>query len=325
MEEKFKKIIGYLLKGKINFWKFAPHVGYLPEFVTYIKKLKEEKFLEIKNSNLILTKEGKKLARRLKINPLSLPQKTKTKIQDRKLLEKLKRIRKKEEYSAKFDQLPLSAETVIKKIEFIKEKGDLTGKKILCLGDDDFVGTALMLTKLPKEIGVIDIDPEILSSEKKFAKQTGFKSHFFLHNLVRPFPKEIKGKYDVFVAEPPDTVPGHFLFFSRAIESLKKEGGVGYIGITNASLSLQQQGEIQKKFLKMGGVITDILYQFEDYETIGDEFEWISGLPEGISLPKENWYFANLWRIEIIKPRPLIKGEFKKSFIEEVLSTKFNF
>jgi len=325
MKEKFKKIIAFLSKRKINFWRLLPHIGYLPEFVTYIKKLQRGKFLRIKNSNLILTKKGKKLAQRLKIKPQSLPQKPKVEVFDKKLLEKFKKIRKKEEYTVVFDQLPLSAESVIKKIEFMKKKGDLKRKKILCVGDDDFVASALMLTKLPKEVGVIDIDPEVINQEKAFAKKIGFKARFFSYDLTKPLPKEIKGKYDVFISEPPDTILGHLLFFSRAIECLKEKGGVGYIGITEASLSPEKRRKIQENFLKMGGVITDILHHFEAYDTIGDEFQWISGLPKEISLPKENWFFADLWRIEVIKPKPLIKGSFKKPFVEEVLITKFEF
>lgn len=325
MKEKFKKVISFLLKRQINFWRLLPHVGYLPEFVVFIKKLQKGKFLEIKNSNLILTEKGERLAKKLKIKPLSLPPKRKIKIKNKKILKEFKKLRKKKEYKGSFDQLPLSAESVILKIEFMEKKGDLEGKKILCIGDDDFVALALMLTKLPKEIGVIDIDPEVINPEKNFAKKIGFKVNFYLHDLTKPLPKKIKRKYDVFISEPPDTIEGHLLFFSRAIECLKREGGVGYIGITQASLSPKKRRKIQENILKMGGVITDALHHFEVYDTIGDEFQWISGLPKGISLPKENWFFADLWRIEVIQPKPLIKGEFKKPFVEEVLMTQFNF
>ena len=72
------------------------------------------------------------------------------------------------------------------------------------------------------------------------------------------------------------------------------------------ALSSEQRKIIQEDIFKMGGVLTDILSNFEAYRTIGDEFEWIFGLPKGISIPKEPWFFADLWRIEFIKPKPII-------------------
>ncbi|MDD5446239.1 MAG: bis-aminopropyl spermidine synthase family protein, partial [Candidatus Pacebacteria bacterium] len=155
--------------------------------------------------------------------------------------------------------------------------------------------------------------------EKEFFKKKKIKFKTILHSLTNPLPKEIKGKYDVFITEPPDTVSGNTLFFSRGVESLKEEG-VGYLGISQSTLEKEKIAKIQKNILDMNMVITDVFDRFSLYDNAKDEFEWVFGLPEEISLPESSWFNSTLVRAENFKkPKPLIKGKYSKAILE----TKF--
>ena len=139
-----------------------------------------------------------------------------------------------------------------KLVEMMKEKGDLDDTNVVCIGDDDMVGLALALTDLPKKVVVIDADERIIEYERKIAEEIGLRLECVNHNLIESIPRRFKNKFDVFVTEPPDTIKGNTLFFSRGVECLKKEEGkVGYIGITHVLLSWEEWLEIEKNILKM--------------------------------------------------------------------------
>lgn len=313
-----RKILGFLLKNKkIDFWFLSSILGDIPSIAKILKKMRKNREIYIEDSMIFLTKKGKKIANHLKVKPETLPKTNKIyfKKLNRNFLKKFRKLGKKIKPNLNFDQYQLKPESVIKKVEYIKERGDLFNKKIICLGDDDLVAIALALTKLPKEIAVIDIDKSILEFEKKVLSKLNYNLVAVLHNLIEPIPERIKNKYDVFITEPPDTIKGISLFFSRGIDTLKKEGGVGYLGISSQTLSRKEKIIIEKNILKTNSLITDVLIKFELYESLGDEFEWIFNLPKGISLPKKPWFYSDLIRIEVLsKAKPLIKGKLKKSF-----------
>ena len=316
------KILSYLLKKDLDFWEMARLLGYFADFAKTLKKIEKEGLIKIKNSKLSLTKKGRELSSSLNIFPQDPPSfKISFKL-DKPLLKKFKKVRKKLLPKLQFDQLQIIPEGIIKKIEVMRAFGDLKGKKIICLGDDDMTATALALTNLPQEITVLDIDERIINYENKILQKLGYKKTAFFCDLLKPLPSKFVGNYDVFLTEPPDTLKGNTLFFSRGIECIKKEGGIGYIGVSQNDFKRVKYLHLQKNILKMGALITAIFPKFELYETYGDEFEWIFGLPEEIGLPKKPWFSADLIRTEISKKsKPLISGKAPESFKKKFLKT----
>ncbi|MBT9169456.1 MAG: N(4)-bis(aminopropyl)spermidine synthase [Syntrophomonadaceae bacterium] len=321
-----KKILSYLLKKRINFWEMTSRMSYLPDFVSVLKKMEKEGLIKIKNSYLLLTQKGKRTASALKIIPQSLPSPDICEIKiDKKLLKNYKNFRRNKVFEKEeFDQLQLSEEGVLKKIEVMRRFDDLKDKKIICLGDDDLVGIALALTKEPKEIMILDIDKEIIDYENNVLEKLGYKKSAFLCDFLKPIPQRFRGKYDVFITEPPDTVKGITLFFSRGIECLSKKGGIAYLGVSKTDLDENDFLKIEENILKMKGLITDIFSHFEGYKPSKIDFSWVFGLPKGVTTTaREPWFFSDLLRVKILKGAvPLLKGKKGKKFRENFIKTE---
>lgn len=316
------KILSYLLKKRVNFWEIVPRMGYIVDFVKVLKKMEKENLIKIRNSYLSLTPKGRKTAFFLKITPQTPPLFSPYEIKiDERILKKYKNFRKNKVFiKDEFDQLQITEEGIIKKIEIMRRFDDLENKRIICLGDDDLVGIALALTKKPKKITVLDVDREIVNYENQILNKLGYKNAAFFCDFLKPIPKRFKGQYDIFITEPPDTVAGINLFFSRGIDCLNKKGGIAYLGVCKNNLKDKEFLEIEKNILKTNSLITDIFSYFQEYTPSKHDLEWVLGLPKGIDSPKISWFFSDLLRIKILEgAKPLIKerkGEnFRKKYI----------
>ncbi|MHA2398549.1 MAG: adenosylmethionine decarboxylase [Promethearchaeota archaeon] len=120
------------------------------------------------------------------------------------------------------DQSHADFPTVIKKTLYLLKKGDIEGRKIVFLGDDDLISLALGFTKLAQEITVLDIDNRVLEYLSKTVKGLSIRNFNVLaHDLRKPCPTEIIDKFDVVVMDPPYTNEGLRLFLKRARQVLK--------------------------------------------------------------------------------------------------------
>jgi len=120
------------------------------------------------------------------------------------------------------DQSHADLSTVIKKTVFLLKKGDIEGRKILFLGDDDLISLAVGLTQLAKKITVLDIDNRVLDYLSKSVGELSIKNFKVIsHDLREPCPNDILNKYDVVVMDPPYTIEGLRLFLKRASQVLK--------------------------------------------------------------------------------------------------------
>jgi len=315
-------ILAYLSEKKLNFWELASQVPPMAELVKCLEKMEANKLVGVLNANLFLTDKGFKLAKKQGVSPRKTTNKNYSlNALDKKFLEKFKKFRLENVFNEKYDQLQLLPESVIKKVNVLKSKHDIDGKRIICLGDDDMVGIALALTKLPSEITVLDIDKDIIEYENEVFKKLKVKPKAKKCDLSKPIPTEFKNKYDVFITEPPDTVFGNSLFFSRGVECIKKQGGVGYIGVSETDFGRKKFIDVQKNILKMGGLITDVYNKIEPYE-IGTEKKWVFNLPEKFGWPKKPWFYADLFRVEILEgAKPLFPGPVKKNISKELIET----
>ena len=120
------------------------------------------------------------------------------------------------------DQSHADFSTVLKKTLYLLKKGDIEGRKIIFLGDDDLISLAIGLTKLAKEITVVDIDQRILDFISKSVKELSISNfNTLLYDIRKPCPNNIINKYDVVIMDPPYTNEGLRLFLKRARQILK--------------------------------------------------------------------------------------------------------
>ena len=216
----------------------------------------------------------------------------------------------------KYDQGYIGDTDAILRLAFMYERGDLEGASVLILGDDDMMGIAFALTNLPKRILVLDIDKRIIEYEKKVAAEKDLRIEAKLYDASQPLDKSLRGKFDVFLTDPVETLEGIKVFLSRCASAIKANGA-GYFGVTHLEASLKKWLEIEKMLISMNLVITDILRDFSIYPTkdnIGlaaHNYPITNMLKElGAGEIDSDFFRSSFFRVEAIdEPKPLIKGK----------------
>lgn len=226
---------------------------------------------------------------------------------DRELLKEYKKIAEgRPEPISEYDQGYQTPESVIARVAFMEQYGDVKNRRILILGDDDLMSLALALTGKPKEIVVYEIDERICDFIEKRSKEIGFDIDVRVQDLQYPIAADHIGHFDTFHCDPLESVSGLKMFLVRGIAGLKK-GGSGYFGITVIESYWERWVEFQKMVLELGAVITDILPDFSYYVPWGyiteQEF-WkkMEGIGLEVEPPKKPWYRSHLWRVVAVNP-----------------------
>jgi len=233
-----------------------------------------------------------------------------------------------------FDQGSIDEEDVIKRVEFIYERGDLLKSNILVIGDDDLISIALALTKLPNKIYVLEIDKRLVDFISEVSKKYNLRVNALLYDVKNPLIENLTNRFDIFITDPPETLRALKIFLSRGIKSLKKRGA-GYFGLTTLESSLNKWFEIEKFIIEEGFVITDIRRKFSVYPLSPKDEEWEFykdklEIFQHIGYPKiRNWYYSSFIRIERIKNIKIknkkYKIDSKKLYLdEESLATPVN-
>ncbi|MHA2049811.1 MAG: adenosylmethionine decarboxylase [Promethearchaeota archaeon] len=174
------------------------------------------------------------------------------------------------------DQSHADFSTVIKKALYLLKKGDIEGRKILFLGDDDLISLAVGITNLAEEITVLDIDNRILDYLSKTVEELSINNFNVLpHDLRKPCPNEILNKFDVVVMDPPYTNEGLRLFLKRASQVLKSNINIDgtshpLIGKT-CLLSFgnkppEEMQKLQFSILDHGFTINEMIPDFNHYK-----------------------------------------------------------
>ncbi len=322
MERIRKQILQSLFKPRSVYELLYLQDSSLPEVFELLKRMEDEGLINIKDGKVELTDKGKKEAEELGARYLGnvyCESCEGTGIDITKefssILERYKEIAaKRPEAIEEYDQGFISMNGVIRRVEFIYDRGDLAGSNIFVVGDDDLLSIAASLTGLPSKIFVVDIDERLIDFINKTADKEGLAVEAMKYDVQQAFPEFLRKRFDVFVTDPVETIPGLKLFLSRGVSTLKGEGCSGYFGITTLEASRRKWYEIQKLILEMGFTITDIRRHFNVYpEEEKNFFRFQDKLPIVKKLGAKidfNWYNSSLFRIEAITdPKPLVEGE----------------
>ena len=334
-ESCFKNVLRTILENQpLDIWDIFKYSNeYFDAIIGIVIKMLDYGLLQVDSKGRYkLTKNGKKLAKELNVNivpkefrKIAYPPLPKSL---RKLFPLLRKIYQEFEPKIKteIEQGPLYPLSSLRKIYFAIQKGDVIGKRIACVGDDDFLSIALGATGLPEKITVFDIDKDILKTIEEYKRKLKIKVPIetVRHNLLNPTPKKYRGKYDVFLTQPPDTVLGFTLFVSRGVELLKpKPGMVGYAGLTIIGCPKLGILEIQRIFTEMGLVITDFLNKFLHYLPGKTEIQKVE-VPKHAPYPaRKIWYISDLIRvITTKKTKPYYKGIVKEDIADYLADAK---
>ncbi|ABB15162.1 conserved hypothetical protein [Carboxydothermus hydrogenoformans Z-2901] len=212
-----------------------------------------------------------------------------------------------------FDQGYVTVETTVLRLALMAQRGDLVGRDLLLLGDDDLTAIAAALSGLPRRIFVLDVDERIVGFIRDVARDRGWDNvHAEVYDVQDPLPENLRGQFDVFFTDPVETVRGIFLFLSRCTEALRGPGSAGYFGLSFLEASWKKWRDIQRGILDMGFAITDMLGAFQEYQLeniVAQGYPVARMAPVAVKEPDVSFYVSTVYRLELTEePRPLFTG-----------------
>ena len=163
------------------------------------------------------------------------------------------------------DQAFGTPETALLRALFMLEEGDVEGRNVLFLGDDDLTSVAVGLLSVARRITVIDVDERLLELIGDISERERLAIECVHHDLRNPLPDDLRDRYDVVFTDPPYTTQGLRLFLSRGIEALRKRKCAG-VYLAFAHKRPEEMLELQKAISGMGLVIRELIPRFNTYE-----------------------------------------------------------
>ena len=158
------------------------------------------------------------------------------------------------------DQFFATTETVMRRAALMHRFGDLEGKRVLLLGDDDLTSVAIARMNLADKITVVDIDPDILYLIEKIAAENGFEIDTVEHDLREPLRIQ---KHHVFFTDPPYTHDGILLFLRRGFDI----ADTGYLCYSHKPIG--EHLTILQNIVRMNLAITYLMPGFNTYQSMG--------------------------------------------------------
>ncbi|MFH1971036.1 MAG: bis-aminopropyl spermidine synthase family protein [Patescibacteria group bacterium] len=183
-----------------------------------------------------------------------------------RLLEKYKDKRPSSE--RKYDQFTATVETTARRVSLLSFFEDISDKKILFLGDDDFTSVAVANLHTVSEIAVLDIDNRILDNIDSISKSEKLDINLGNYDARKPLPSSYSDKFDIVFTDPPYTSEGIKLFVSRAIQALDPNNQAAriYVCYGNSDRAKERFLPIYEIFSSSGLMLRWIFDKFNRYQ-----------------------------------------------------------
>ena len=162
------------------------------------------------------------------------------------------------------DQAHATPETSLRRVLYMQEEGDLGGREILLLGDDDLTSVAAGLLKVARRITVVDVDERLLKVIDEISGENGLGIETVCHDLRNPLPEGLRGAFDIVSTDPPYTVPGVELFLSRGIEALRSLK-MSTVYLSFADKPPLEMLEVHRAISGMGVFVRELIPRFNEY------------------------------------------------------------
>lgn len=190
------------------------------------------------------------------------------------------------------DQVHTTPADLARRASFLLEQGDVQGKDVLFVGDDDFCSLLVARVGKPRRVVVVDIDERILATLAAQAKAHGLPLETVRYDLSRlvtePAPPELTGRFDTFITDPPYSDAGMMLFCAFGMTALRRRSGaVGCVAtpwLVREEWSDELLFRLQQAFVGEGFVLSDVRRAFSAYEhednVFATFFRAVSFLPD---------------------------------------------
>ncbi len=240
-----------------------------------------------------------------------------------------------ERYEAVLDDAPepvveyfqarMTPDSLFRRLAFVRDRGELSGRDVLLLGDDDSMSIALALTGACRRITVLEIDARICEFLQSAFGELGLEAEVVRYNVCDPLPESLRSSFDVLLCDPVETVPGFRTFLSRGAEALRHPSSV-YLGLTEIESSDVKWAEFHRAFLEAGFAVKDIVRDHTLYEESASSahdyggFRILREAPFDLEAPTRPWYRSSFCHARSYRPpTPPIAGpvDFDSSFYED--------
>ncbi len=118
------------------------------------------------------------------------------------------------------DHVSATPQTLARRALWLDGNYDLTGARVLCVGDHDLTSLALGLANPAVQVTVVDIDERILELIDTEAGRLGLNVRCLFADLRFGVPPVAAGWADMAITDPPYTPEGVQLFATRGLQGL---------------------------------------------------------------------------------------------------------
>ena len=168
------------------------------------------------------------------------------------------------------EQRYVTEETAMRRAVLANEKGDLTDKRVIYLGDSDLNSVAAILISTTKETVVADIDPRISEYLFEAYMSTQKQVRWVVHDMRVRMIGVLKNQFETMVVEPPKTKPALDLFLGRAVQCARNDvQSVIYLSVKEGIYYSIE--EIQELFKTLKLNVTDHWVDFNEYQDGGEK------------------------------------------------------
>ena len=189
------------------------------------------------------------------------------------------------------DQVYATTDTVIRRARLLIEAGEHQ-RGLVFVGDDDLTSAAVQLAGARCKVTALDSDQDVLDLLAAQARERGWELVTVHHDLRKPIPKRMRGRFGAAFTDPPYAVEGFRLFVSRAVEMLKPDGRL-YVCFGQSRRASERGLHKQRVLGESGLLVEAVLEDFNHYhgaESIGSR--------------------SALWRCRVTaQTKPLVRGE----------------
>ncbi|SMC69409.1 bis-aminopropyl spermidine synthase family protein [Lentzea albidocapillata] len=183
------------------------------------------------------------------------------------------------------DHVQATAETALNRAVWLDSAYDLTGRRLLCLGDHDLTSLAVAAVNPHVSITVVDLDERLLEFIDSRAAARGLDIRTLHCDMRFGLPASILESFDLVFSDPPYSPEGMGLFAGRGIEALEDIASgrlllaYGFSDRTPA-LGLKVQQELQKLGLVFEAILP-AFHRFDGAQAIGSAADLYVCRPTG--------------------------------------------